>query len=757
MGDLLVAWVAAPALLLGLCTGLGLGVSRLARGALPGAVVPLAGLGAATALGALLAGLAHDLIVPGLAALALAGAIWGRPWGRPDGSAVVALAGAFALYAAPIVLSGEATFAGYIKLDDTATWLALTDRVMDAGTSAAGLPPSTYEAVVSINLGNGYPVGGFLPLGFASELSGVDPAWLFQPYVGLVGALLALALWELARAAVPARPARALAAVVASCSALLVGYYLWGGLKELLTAALAAGFVATVFARPARGARDLVAPAVLAGGLVASASLAGRVWVLPAAGAAAWRYPWRDSKGGRLAAPGLVAAVAGVAAVAAAGAGLSPFRGSFTNQGDLGNLAEPLEPAQLAGIWPASDLRFDPASDWLAYALVALAVVCAVWGAGVAVRRRDTGLAVYALGSVAVCAAVAAFASPWLDAKAFAIASPAVLLVALAGAVALGREGGLPRAAPVACVALLAAGVGWSLVTQWGGANLAPRAQLEELEDLGERLAGGGPTLMTEYQPYGVRHFLRDAQPEGVSELRRRELPLVGGGTAAKGRWVDTDRLAAGALAPYEALVLRRTPEQSRPPPAYRRTWSGRYYELWEREEGAPSPLAHLPLGEGRSPIGSPDCAAVAALARRVPGGELVAGSAPEAVVLPPPGGRFAAAGEELEVWLRGSVRGLGTLELDGEVVATRRHELSGDGLYTSFGELDPVHGGRHELRIELGGADLHPGSAPVPAVPAPILLRSEPPADALRRVRAADADLLCGKRWDWIEAFPAR
>ena len=50
----------------------------------------------------------------------------------------------FAVYAAPIVLSGQATFAGYIKLDDTATWLAMTDRAMEHGRNLAGLEPSTY-------------------------------------------------------------------------------------------------------------------------------------------------------------------------------------------------------------------------------------------------------------------------------------------------------------------------------------------------------------------------------------------------------------------------------------------------------------------------------------------------------------------------------------------------------------------------------------------------------------------------------------
>ena len=44
------------------------------------------------------------------------------------------------------MLSGSATFAGYIKLDDTATYLAMLDRVMQHGYAVAGLAPSTYEA-----------------------------------------------------------------------------------------------------------------------------------------------------------------------------------------------------------------------------------------------------------------------------------------------------------------------------------------------------------------------------------------------------------------------------------------------------------------------------------------------------------------------------------------------------------------------------------------------------------------------------------
>ncbi len=64
---------------------------------------------------------------------------------------------------------------------------------------------------------------------------------------------------------------------------------------------------------------------------------------------------------------------------------------------------------------------------------------------------------------------------------------------------------------------------------------VAPRAQLAELEQIGKLYAGDGPALMTEYQPYGVRHFLRKLDAEGASELRVRPVPLVDGSSLEPG------------------------------------------------------------------------------------------------------------------------------------------------------------------------------------------------------------------------------
>ena len=146
----------------------------------------------------------------------------------------------FAVFAAPVVLSGQATFAGYIKLDDTATYFAMTDRVMEHGRSLAGLAPSTYEETLRTTLALGYPTGSLMPLGIGGQLLSYDVAWLFQPYLSFLAALLALSLYSILERPVASRPQRALAAFAAAQPAILFGYSLWGGVKELAGAFLLA-------------------------------------------------------------------------------------------------------------------------------------------------------------------------------------------------------------------------------------------------------------------------------------------------------------------------------------------------------------------------------------------------------------------------------------------------------------------------------------------------------------------------------------
>ncbi len=786
--SLAAAWILFPGVLLLLATGCGLLVERFLRYRLPGALVPATGLCVIVVCGELLTldASTAELTVPVTALLALAGLWLGRrgALSRLDGWALVAALSAFAVFAAPIVLSGGATFAGYIKLDDTATWMALTDRVMDAGRSLDGLAPSTYEATLTLNLGDGYPIGAVIPLGVAGALSGGDVAWTIQPYMAALGAVLALGLWQLAEPLIASRPVRALAAPAGAVSALLFGYYLWGGVKEIAAAALLATIAAmAAFAIERRGElRALVPLALACAAEVAVLSAGGAIWLPAPLGAALGLVIARVGRRVALRAAASFAAIAAALSLPAVVGGglLPPTSSSLTSAQARGNLVQPLDPAQLAGIWPAGDFRLRPEGMTGTYLLIALTVALAAVALVLASRRREWGLPIYVGGTLAGCAVISALGSPWVDGKALAIASPAIPLAAVAGAAAIHASG--HRLGGALALAAVAGGVLWSNVLQYGDANLAPRDQLAELERAGGLIDGRGPTLLTEYQPYGARHFLRDADPEAASELRRRRVPLGGGGTLAKGEYADTDRLRLDGLLAYRTLVVRRGPDQSRPPSPYALAWSGEYYEVWERREARAHRVArHLGLGSEASPVGEPRCAEVRRLAALAgPEGTLLAATRPGVAVASLAEASYPAswatpetadrpvptgAGDlvarlhvsdpgEYEVWLGGSVRPDVALAVDGRRAGEVRHQLNNEGLFVRLGEAS-LGPGVHEVTVRFGGADLHPGSGGSGYPIGPLVLsRSDASRTRVARVPASVAPRrLCGRPWDWIEA----
>ena len=194
-------------------------------------------------------------------------------------------------------------------------------------------------------------------------------------------------------------------------------------------------------------------------------------------------------------------------------------------------------------------------------------------------------------GSIASCACgsatVFALGSPWLAAKALAVAAPAAMLLALIGA--LGLVARDRRVEGAVLLTALVAGVLGSNALAARDASLAPYDQLSELEAIGSRFAGTGPALMTEYQPYGARHFLRELDAEGASELRRRPVPLRDGSLPAKGESPDLGDLDPHAVLVYRTLVLLRSQELTPPPAAYELRWRGRFYDVWQRGGVAPA------------------------------------------------------------------------------------------------------------------------------------------------------------------------
>jgi hypothetical protein len=779
--SLFVAWVVYPLVLLALCVGLGLLVDVVSGRRLPGALVAPVGLAAIVVVGqfSTLADATAELTVPLVCFLAVLGGGLSLPWrfGRPDPWPTAAALAVFAVFAAPVVLSGEPTFAGYIKLDDTATWLALTDRVMEHGRDLSGMEPSTYRATLEANLPSGYPVGVFLPFGTAQKLVGGDLAWVFQPYLSFLAAMLSLCLWQIAGGVLRRPGARALVAFVAAQPALLFGYAMWGGIKELGAAAFVAlgaalapavlrasdidhsgvGSKSDALRRPSR--RDAVILALPAGALVGVLSIGGLVWLGPMLLALAY-LAWRGF-GARVAiGQGVAFALAtGVFAIPIfLAGGFSPFQSGLTNESEIGNLVEPLDPLQALGIWPSGDFRIAPSSTVLSAVLIALGILAALIGLWAAWRRRGLASLLYA-SSLLAAAAIVAVGSPWVDAKALATVAPAALALAIGGAAATLR---LDRVTGAALIAVVAGGVIWSNVLAYGGADLAPYGQLHELQEIGDEFASQGPTLMTEYNPYGARHFLREEDGEGAAELRVREVPLRDGGTAEKGEAVDTDQLDPNALLEYRTLVLRRSPVRSRPPSPYRLVRSGRYYEVWQRPlERFGAIPEHQPYGEGDEPAAVPRCGEIGglglvALQNGMRDVRLLA-ARHAAVYDATDGSLDVPRAGVYEAWLKGSARGAVSLYVDGGKIGEARHQLENDGGFIPLGETR-LSKGEHRAELRFGGADLHPGSGGFPRPETGPLLFAPAGEEAGRLVSVPveESNRLCGKPWDWIEAIGA-
>ncbi|MCW3011909.1 MAG: hypothetical protein JWO90_2313 [Solirubrobacterales bacterium] len=795
------SWVLLPVVLLALSAGCGLAITRAAGGGVPrplvlplgfAGTVVLAGLATASAA---TAGLAAPLVL----AVAVTGFLVApdRLAWVPDRWAALAALGVYLVFGAPVLASGSASFTGYIQLDDIATWLAMTDQVFANGRDFSELGPSSHRRTLGEYLPGGYPVGAFLPLGLGSEfLLGRDIIWLFAPTMALTSALLALTLTSIVTPLLASPLARAAVAFVAAQSGLLVAYAEWGAIKEVTAAllvALTAALAPTLVQRevPARNAARRALPlAVAIAATVAALSFGGGVWVAPVVVIAllgARAHPRALLVSAPALAVGvLVLSIPSLVLIdnfyfAVKGSG-SVLRAPT----ELGNLRAPLPFEHLLGIWPAGDFRSTPKQAALTNFLLTVLVIVGAAGLAVALQRRAGALLAYTAGGVLACAFLVSRGSPWVDAKAMATASPMVLTAGLAllGWIATERYRGAARALAVVAFAALATGVLWSNVLGYANSYVAPAGQIAELEAAGDRLAGQGPTLMTEYEPYGVRHLLRKADGEGASELRDRLIPLRDGSQLPKSASADITAFDPAALREYRSLVLRTGPFTSRPPSAYARIEAGTSYDVWQRPAAPPEqPVSDLPLGVGGDPGAVPDCSAVRRLAQDAgPGGRLVAVARETPVVLPlgtaalsgglephPGDPRFVVPKDDgsltadvsvpsrgdYAVWLGGSTRGRTTVRIDGRETGSVRGRLNNQEGTMRFG-LIRLPAGAHRVEITYSDGGPAPGQRgqdSQPLVLGPLALAPrEAPLEPFS-VRAADAGSLCGRHLDWIEA----
>jgi len=781
-----MSWIIVPLFIVALSIGLGLAAERATRTGLPAPVIVVVGLSLLIVLSTLLTAFhaTTSLAGPAIVVLSVAGWLLGRPslWARrPRRWSSVAALAVFGCYAAPVALSGAPSWGGFIKLDDTATWMALADRLGTEGRTTDGLAHSTYGVLVRLLFDQGYPVGAFADVGVVARLLGQDVAWVIAPVMATMAAGLGWALYAATAGLIRSTVWRGVVAFVAATSTLLVGYVQWGGIKEVTLALLLATSCVLLTQGP-RDPRPLVSQAVLVAipmaGVLVLFGIAGFVYLAPlgvAELALVWRsYGWRRLPAA-LGAFVATLAVLGSPTLVLVGKQWATYQDSSLNGSqDIGNLYGPLKFWQVFGVWLTGDFRVVPQALGITVFLAVLAGLSAVGGTVIAVRARKPTVPVFVVMSLAV-SVWSAFGNAWLEGKVLAAASPALLLASGIAFAWLAEHDRLFEGVVLAGVVGL--GVVASNVMVYREVWVAPSDRMQELATIGG-LDAPTPALILEYSAPGARHFLRDLDAEGAGELRYNEIPMYSGTGLAKGAYADIDDFPLSSLATYPTLVLRTEVVGSRPPSTYSLARAGTYYDVWVPDPAAPQIRRHWPLGNHSDPAAPVPCTVVreaiaaagtsgrVASAVRSPqtvvdlaGGDLPAGwtpgAQPGAVSIAAPGSitrtfDVANAGHYLAT-LGGSLWGGVRVTVDNSEVWSDHGRLNWTPYPNPLPALD-LRAGTHTVVVDytLG---LRPGAAHTPSEIGPLVMSTTGSDVPVTYLAPAQALTLCGQRLDWIEA----
>jgi len=563
---------------------------------------------------------------------------------------------------------------------------------------------------------------------------------------------------------------------------MLFGYTQWGGIKEISAVAM----LPPLAWLAVRGGRALAPLVVVSGALAGILGFAAMVWALPALAIGVLVTLLARPRAAQVVRDGLLL-VALLAVVLMPALSTLQFtdqvrHGAISNQAEIGNLIRPPPLLQGAGLWPVGDLRVDPEPKALATILALLCLTGAAAAIVVGLRRRALQLPALTAIALLGCSAGVIVGSPWVDAKVLAIFAPVPLLGAAAlAAVLLAGTAIARRTLGLAVAIVLVAGCAWSTADVVLETRVAPRERLAELREIGKKIAGRGPTLQLDYDVYGNRWFLRDAAPDGATDLRQRHVRGVNGQDFAEHSSVEVDDIIPEDVWPFTMIVRRRAPLASQPPYAFRRIWAGHFWEAWERPAAAPPPLRRLKGGTTTGlPAASIACNQIRDLARtpnaqtlatvvrernpviadlatgtmpaqwRAALSPVVDGDASVGVQLPA-GGRWRA-------WVQASVLGALEIVVDGHSLGTLRHETSHAGQWLRFGAAQ-LPAGAHTVVLRYrrgpiwrGGRGAADGQLPLGAV---ALTPEEAERDVpVTRVAPKDYRQLCGQSLDWIEVL---
>ena len=805
-----LAWVAFPVVVVLVSFGCGLLVERIGGWRLPGAIAPGVGLALVIVAADLLTRSTTlapltPWIVLGLALLGYATSLARMRAMRLNGWTLALGLLLFAVFAAPIVATGHATFAGYEVDGDPAFHFLLAQEVLAHGRRSLTALPFQYSPSVRLMAGylaDAYPLGADLGAAALRPFVGTALPWIYDPFIAVFLTFGGLALHEMLRDLVASRPLRALCAFIAAQAGLAYSFYLISSIKELAITWLTTLLVllATSLLRRPPAVRALAPLVVVATASLYALAVPAVAWIgvplLAFVIASLWRLR------GRLRRPSLrlvgelsvaVAAVVALSLPVLLGAATSFTTTTHVLGGGSGNvyadLLGRLSLFQILGIWPVGDFRHPLLHDvLLVHVLLWIAIASAIGGALWVIAHRSWGPGVLLLGNGLAALVLLPQATPYAASKVEAILSITAIFAAMLGAVALWHR--IPVAG-WALAAVIALAVLWTNGRSLQSAPVAPQPRFAELARIDARFAGVAPTFYNLWDAEYPAFFLRRVGaylPTIFDNPATRRGATYPTGNAIQIPW-DPNDLSESYVQSMSLLVLGRSPTLSRPPANFRLAFRGRFYDVYRRE-AEPRVLAHLPVSTG--PLGPafslscPRIGRIAARARReraqlayapqiaiayvpavhsvhplswraypptnapIPGGLALSrsGGTLTSKITVPEGGRY-------NVWLQGSLDQPLTVSIGLHTVGTVSGQVGPGGLWSDLGTTRLTHGVQpvimrrrvaspflpEGLGDELGSLVLTRGSAP----------------PAIRTVSPARWRSLCATSLQWLEITRGR
>ncbi len=576
---------------------------------------------------------------------------------RPSGISVAVGAVTLAGSSLPFLANGRVGLLGVSFNNDTSVHLRWAEGLRDAAVRHLAPAPDSY------------PLGPHSLVATVSQATGTDLDLVFSALLVLIPVLTALAALSALRSAPVA--GRLIGAPLAGLAYLAAAYLGEGAFKETIVGCFVLAFAVALddVGRPGARAREAALLAVPIAGTLYAFSYAGIAW--PAGTLGIWlvlelgsrlgdgrRAVWARVRtlavpiglGGAVAAvlilPELQHLLAFLRSSTSAGTGGG---GGGTGAGgipttDLGNLVGPLPIWEALGVWLGPDFRVMPPRGPLNTGFwSAIATAATVFGAcGLLARRRFALPAALAACTLIYWRSHTSADSPYVTAKALAIAAPIAMATAGAGLwhpiEARPGLGGvrLARALLLTAFTVTAA---WSSFTVLRGAQVAPRATQDELAAL-RPLLHGRPTLFLgddDYYAWKLRG-VPAGQPSYASPIQvdlRPEKPWT------YPQPFDFDSVTAATLDRVDYVITPRSPVVSEPPDNFRRVRDTRLFTLWRRT-GPTQERSTLP-GEPGGPGAILDCRTAAGRAlARTPG---IARVRPAPISISGPPGALPAGG----------------------------------------------------------------------------------------------------------------